>query len=171
MVRVGIGARIGIGGVVLGALASQAIAPAGAQAPASAQELTDRLRQIQGEVGFGTAPPGGSAAPERQAAAAAAPALDEDEVRTLIRTSFGVEVLKIEPVESEGRPAYAVTVMHPPGDYDGAFRVETLLMDGATAELLGRVPQRPRVASGFAEPSGQADLESGGPEIRRRSFR
>jgi hypothetical protein len=36
--------------------------------------------------------------------------------------------------------------------------------------VLGRVLQRPRVASDLATPSGQADFD-GGLEIRRRSLR
>jgi hypothetical protein len=194
MNRVGIGVRLGIRGVLLGALAAQTTAPADAQ-PTSEQELTDRIGQIQGGAAPGAGQPAEeAAAPDLQAigqeaqeligpiramrreaqpdaAAGAPPALGADEVRTLMRTNLGVEVLEVELVDNEGRPAYAVTVMHPPGNYNGAFLVERLLVDGATGGLLGRVPQRPRVASGAAEPSGQADFDGSGLEIRRRSHR
>jgi hypothetical protein len=194
MNRVGIGVRLGVRGVLLGALAAQTTAPADAQ-PTSEQELTDRIGQIQGGAAPGAGQPGEeAAAPDQEATGqeaqeligrdsgreaggavggrgGRAPALGAEEVRTLMRTNLGVEVLEVELVENEGRPAYAVTVMHPPGNYNGAFLVERLLVDGATGGLLGRVPQRPRVASGPAEPSGQTDFDGSGLEIRRRSHR
>jgi hypothetical protein len=174
----GISLRLGIGGLVLGALATQAVAPSSAQAPASEDELIDRIRETQGEVGPGaTSPPGaGAGGPEliepaqAGASTAARPALGEDEVRTLLGERFGVEVLKIEPMQSERGPAYAVTVMNPPGNDDSAFLVETLVVDGATGEVLGQVSHAPRVAPDLAAPSGQADLD-GGLEMRRRSHR
>ncbi len=186
MSRVKIGARLGIGGLMLGALAAQTIAPADAQAPTGEQELIDRIRRIQGELGPGAPPPQDPAARERalieqieaigrdarsEAGAGARPALGEDQVRTLMRDNLGVEVLNVAVVESEGRSAFAVTVMHPPGNDNSAFLVETLLVDGATGGLLGRVPQRPRVASDLAERLGQVDLDGSGLEIRRRSHR
>jgi hypothetical protein len=185
MSRTGISLRLGIGGLVLGALATQGIAPSSAQAPASEDELIDRIREIQGEVGPGaTSPPGaGAGGPEliepaqaigRDAQAgsvAARPALGEDEVRTLLGERFGVEVLKIEAIQSERGPAYAVTVMNPPGNDNSAFLVETLVVDGATGEVLGQVSHAPRVAPGLAAPSGQVDLDGGGLEMRRRTHR
>ena len=183
----GIGAWPGTAVLMLGALAAQTIAPSRAQAPTSEQELIDRIRQIQGKAGPGTTSPppiAGAREPEliepvqaigRDAQAGASeaerPALGEDEVRALLGERFGVEVLKIQAMESDRGPAYAVTVMNPPGNDDGAFLVETLVVDGATAEVLGQVSQTPRVAPGLAAPSGQADLDGGGLEIRRRSHR
>ena len=67
-------------------------------------------------------------------------------------------------------PAYAVTVMNPPGNDNSAFLVETLVVDGATGEVLGQVSQAPRVAPDLA-PSWQADLDAPGREIRRRTHR
>ena len=97
------------------------------------------------------------------------PMLGEDEVRSLLREGLGVEILSIEAIESEGRAAYAVTVMSPPGNDNSAFAVETLLIDGATGGVLGRVPQTPRVAA--PERWGRSDPESSGLEIRRRTYR
>jgi hypothetical protein len=186
MSRAAIGPRLGIAGLVLGVLAAQTTAPSGAQAPASEEELIGHIRQIQGEVEPATPSPApvtraGEPEPvepmpairrDAQAGAAgnAGPALGEDEVRTLLGERFGVEVLKIETMESERGPAYAVTVMNPPGNDDGAFLVETLVVDGATGEVLGQVSQAPRVAPDLA-PSWQADLDAPGREIRRRTHR
>jgi len=180
----GIGPRLGIGGLVLGALMAQAVAPSYAQAPASEQELIGRTREVQGEPGPTSPPVAGAGGPEEiepmpaigrddQAGASgdARPALGEDEVRALLGERFGVEVLRIEAVASERGPAYAVTVMNPPGNDDGAFLVETLVVDGATGDVLGQVPQEPRIAPGLAAPSGQADFNGSGLEIRRRSHR
>jgi hypothetical protein len=149
-----IGAWLAMAGSAL-ALALQGVGPSGAKAP-SGQELIERVqatgREARGE-------------PTKE------PALGEDEVRALVRESLGVEILKIETIESQGRPAYAVTVMNPPGNDNGAFMAETLVIDGATGGMLGRVPQRPRVAPGLAEAEGQGDLDSSGLEIRRRTYR
>ncbi|MGH6904379.1 MAG: hypothetical protein ACREIR_16725 [Geminicoccaceae bacterium] len=184
MSRSGIGPRLGLGGLVLGALATQAIVPSSAQAPASEEELIDRVREIQGEPAT-TSPPPVAGARERElikpaqaigrdaqagASGDARPALGEDEVRTLLGERFGVEILKIEAMQSERGPAYAVTVMNPPGNDNSAFLVETLVVDGATGEVLGQVSQTPRVAPGLAAPSGRVDLD-GGLEMRRRTPR
>jgi hypothetical protein len=158
-------------GLVLAAGAWPTLAPVIAQEPASEEALIERLRQIQGQ------PTPGAATPQRRDAQAGAatgegPALGEDEVQTLVREGLGVEVLGIEAVESEGRPAYAVTVMSPPGNDNSALAVETLLVDGATGGLLGRVPQTPRVAGPDpAESAGSGAPEPSGLEIRRRTYR
>jgi hypothetical protein len=154
MDRSGIGAWLAVAGSMLAA-ALQAVGPAGAQAP-SEHELVERVQAIGREAR-------GEASEE--------PALGEDEVRALLRESLGVEILKIETIESQGRPAYAVTVMSPPGNDNSAFMVETLVIDGATGGILGRVPQEPRVPPRLAETEGQGDVDNSGPEIRRRTFR
>ena len=174
--------------LMLAALALQPLAAVIAQEPAREKVLIERLRQIQGEPTPGaTEPTRAAAAPEQQSierlgpvqqapesntSTGAAPTLGEDEVRSLIVEGLGVEVLKIKAIESGGRPAYAVTVMSPAGNDNGAFGVETLLVDGATGGLLGRVSQAPRTsAPGLAEASGRAAPDSTGLEIRRRTYR
>jgi hypothetical protein len=184
MKPIGTGARLAMGGPMLAGLALQ-IASSSAQAPSSERELVDRVRQIQGQLEPGAAPPAGAREQElieriqalrreaqSEAAAAARPELGEDEVQALLREGLGVEILKIEPIEAEGRAAYAVTVMNPPGNDNSAFAVETLVVDGATGGLLGRVPQLPRTGTpDLAESSGPADGEGSGLEIRRRTHR
>jgi hypothetical protein len=179
---------VGVGAwLVLAAVAGLTVPSPDAQEATSEQALSDRTRQIQGNASPETAQPShprAAGAPEQvervqavgdeapsEATARASPALGEDQVRTLVRERLGVEVLKIEAVESERGSAYAVTVMNPPGNANGAFLVDTLVVDGATGEVLGRVLRRPRLASDLAAPSGQADFDGGGLEIRRRSLR
>jgi hypothetical protein len=100
------------------------------------------------------------------------PDLGEDEMRAIVGESLGVEILHVEVVEHDGEPAYAITVMNPPGDRNDAFRVATLLFDGATGSLLGQRSAAPRAdapdLSTAPTPSG---FESGGQEIRRRTWR
>ena len=85
---------------------------------------------------------------------------------------LGVDVLRAELVERDGQPVYAVTVMNPPGNYNGAFMVRTLLVDGATGGLLGEVPQTPRAAApDLTQDAPAAGFDGSGPEIRRRSHR
>ena len=187
MKPIGTGARLAMGGLLLAGLASQ-IASLSAQAPPSERELIDRVGRIQEQLGRGAPPPAGAREQERielqplrreapsefqsMARAAARPKLGEDEVQALLREGFGVEILKIEVIESEGRAAYGVTVMNPPGNDERAFVVETLVVDGATGGLLGRVPRSPRTAApGLAAPSSPADPDGSGLEIRRRTHR
>jgi uncharacterized membrane protein YkoI len=148
--------------------------------------LTERLKQIQAEI----ARPEPAAEPtpsaeelirdiqviERQLRSDAdgqRPALSEEEVRSLVREGLGVEVLKAEMVERDGRQVYALTVMNPPGNYNDAFMVRTLLVDGATGGLLGEVRDTPRTGATDVAPSAPAagPRDGGGLEIRRRTHR
>jgi uncharacterized membrane protein YkoI len=181
-------ARIARGGLALALMMAHASAPAAAQERTSAQELNERLQQIQGQVEPGAAqsvqgqparpdelirqieaiqqPSLGQSTPDQQ------PALGEDEVRKLVREGLGVDVLSVELVERDGQPVYALTVMNPPGNYNGAFMVRTLLVDGATGGLLGQVPHTPRAAAlNLTQDAPAAGFEGSGPEIRRRSHR
>ena len=178
--RLRVGAWLALGGLALAALPLPAAMPLQAQEAAGEEALTERFRQTQGPFTPGAAQPAPDAAPSEQAltvrrdlqpeaSADTGPLLGEDEVRSLLREGLGVEILSIEAIESEGRAAYAVTVMSPPGNDNSAFAVETLLIDGATGGVLGRVPQTPRVAA--PERWGPSDPESSGLEIRRRTYR
>jgi hypothetical protein len=150
--------------LAIGALVVLPGAPPGAQEQ-SAQELIDRIRQIQGEA----AAPQPSGQPEPPALS---PDLGEDEMRAMVGESLGVEILRVEVVEHGGEPAYAVTVMNPGGDRNDAFRVATLLFDGATGSLLGQRSAAPRAdAPGLSSAPTPSGFESGGQEIRRRTLR
>jgi hypothetical protein len=154
-----------------------------AQEQAIERSWSERLRQIQGEIERAE-PPGEPTRPaeelirdieaiERQLRSDAdgqRPALSEEEVRGLVREGLGVEVLKVETVERDGRQVYALTVMNPPGDYNGAFMVRTLLVDGTTGGLLGEVPHTPRTGATEVSPEAPAaGPDGGGLKIRRRT--
>jgi hypothetical protein len=158
MIRIPVGVWLAIGGLFLLPAASASL---GAQEP-GAQALIDQIRQIQGEI-----------APDQQAQEAPPqPDLSEEEVRSLLRDNLGVEVLRVEVVEHDGGPAYAVTVMTPPGNRNNALMVATLLVDGATGALLGERSSAPRaVAPDLPTATHNSVPESGGLEIRRRTLR
>jgi uncharacterized membrane protein YkoI len=157
----------------------------------SAQDLIDRIRQIQAE-GQGAPPPSEQPEPATQGQsaqdlidqirqiqagqqaepAALQPDLGEDQMRAMVHESLGVEILRIEVVEQDGEPVYAITVVNPPGDRNDAFRVATLLFDGATGSLLGQQSAAPRAdAPGLSTAPAPSGFESGGLEIRRRTWR
>jgi hypothetical protein len=149
-----------------GAILAQGADPAGPEAP-SAQQLIDSLRQIQGEVGGAQAGRG-----EVQAEQVPAPKLSEDQVRSRLQDELGVEVVGLRVVEVDGRPAYAVKVMNPSGNYDAAFLVSTLLVDGETGEILAQAPGWPTIADPDLLPeSFRPDLDASGVEVRRRTYR
>lgn len=82
------------------------------------------------------------------AAAAALAAMSADEVKTRIEKEYGVQVLKVTPVERDGAKSYAVTVMNPGGDFNTAFMVTTLEVDAETGRL---VPQFRHLESGIVD--------------------
>ena len=178
-------ATLAVGGCGLALLEAPVIIPLAAQERTSEQTLIERLRQMQGELERGERP----AEPSRRAEeliqeievierqlrpepAGEGPALSEEEVRRIVREGLGVDVLKAETVERDGRQVYALTVINPPGDYNGAFMVRTLLIDGTTGGLLGEVPHSPRTGATDLSPGAPAAGPDGsGLEIRRRTYR
>jgi hypothetical protein len=136
--------------------------PSAAQQAPGEQQLIERLRQIQDEIRGGRAAP----SPTADDAAPADPALlPPQQVGKDLGERLGVEVLAVEPVEGEGGPRYAVKVMNPPGNYNGALMVGTLLVDATTGELLGEV-----TAADAGSGPATDDFESG-IEARQRTWR
>jgi len=150
---------------------------------AGAQALIDRLRQIQGEAG-------GVGAGEQQllerlrqlrsevdverttAAPQVEAKLSAEQVGQQIGDALGVQVLEVERVAAGERPIYALKVMNPPGNYNAAFRVVILLVDGDTGEVLGEAQATPDADNPDALPSlldtGEPDS---GRELRRGTWR
>ena len=114
----------------------------------------------------------GSAPAAAQEPGTLSPEIGEDEMRAIVAESLGVEILRVEVVERDGEPAYAITVMNPGGDRNDALRVATLLFDGASGSLLGQQPSAPRAdAPDLSTALTPGGFESGGQEIRRRTLR
>jgi len=129
----------------------------GSAAGATEHELLERLQQLRGEVG--------GAAPQ------AAARLSADQVRQRISEDLGVEVLSVDRVAAGERPAYALKVMNPPGNYNAAFRVVTLLVDGDSGAVLGEIQTTPSAETPDAFPGRREPGEQSGLELRRRSHR
>lgn len=70
-------------------------------------------------------------------------AMSEDQVRTAIEREFGVEVLRVSPGTADGRAVFMVTVMNPPGDFNEAFQVNTLVVDAETGRLVPQFRHNP----------------------------
>lgn len=175
-----------------GAILAQGTDRTGPDVP-GAQQLIDRLRQIQGEIGGAQAgggedrtSQGEPSAPsaqgrverpqatgtEARAAQVPAPELSEDQVRSRLQDELGVEVVGVRVVEVEGRPAYAVKVMNPPGNYNAAFLVSSLLIDGETGEIIAQSPGHPTMADPDLLPeSFRPEADASGVEVRRRTYR
>jgi hypothetical protein len=93
--------------------------------------------------------------------------LSPQQIEQGVGERLGVRVLAVQPVETAGGTRYAVKVMNPPGNYNAALLVTTLLVDGTSGEILREVES----GSDLARPAGpETDTESG-PEARRRTYR
>jgi hypothetical protein len=104
-------------------------------------------------------------------AAAAAAQIPVDKVSADIAQRYGVSVLKVTPTEIDGHAAYAVVVMNPGGDDNGAFKVSTLLVDAASGELL---PQFAHRTAGYELPPAPDTATPGndaGPILRSLTAR
>lgn len=102
----------------------------------------------------------------------AAQGLSADAAGRQVADTYGVEVLRVEPTRSaDGRRAYAVTVMSPGGDVNGAFQVTTLLVDPQTGELIPQYRHTPTGHEISGAPSNVPPTEADGPALRRRSMR
>ena len=89
-----------------------------------------------------------------------------------VAETYGVEALRVRTMRMEdGRRAYAVTVMAPGGDINGAFQVTTLLVDAQTGELIPQYRQTPTGHEISDAPSNVPPTEADGPALRRRSTR
>lgn len=59
-----------------------------------------------------------------------------DEIRNKVTADYGVTVLKVMPMETVPDAKFAVTVMNPGGNWNGAYQVNTIVVDGETGELV-----------------------------------
>src|ERR1700736_1853521 len=104
-------------------------------------------------------------------AATPALALSPEAVAGVVAQRFGVTVLRVAPIERDGKPLYAVVVMNPGGNFNEAFKATTLVVDPDSGEL---VPQFRQENSGYdlpAAPDRQPPADDGGRTIRRETFR
>lgn len=88
--------------------------------------------------------------------ASPAHAITADQVKEKVAADFGVEVLKVEPIQEGGKSRFRVHVMNPGGDYNTAFQVNTLIVDAATGEL---VQQFQHKTTGYQKAPGAATYD------------
>ena len=96
--------------------------------------------------------------------------LPPEKVKELIAGRYGVDVLRVTPVEGEGSPpTYRVVVMVPPGDSNAAFMVSTLLVDATTGNPIS---QFRHLRHGYDLPAtAVSGRENSGVRSRRETFR
>ena len=105
------------------------------------------------------------------AAANPAFALSPEAVAGTVAQRFGVTVLRVVPIERDGKPLYSVVVMNPGGNFNEAFKATTLVVDPDSGEL---VPQFRQESSGYALPAApdrQPPADDSSRTIRRETFR
>jgi hypothetical protein len=98
-------------------------------------------------------------------------AMSPEAVSNTVAQRFGVTVLRVAPIERDGKPLYSVVVMNPGGNFNEAFKATILVVDPDTGEL---VPQFRQENSGYdlpAAPDRQPPAADGGTAIRRETFR
>lgn len=102
----------------------------------------------------------------------AAQALSADAAGRQVAATYGVETLRVRETRTEdGRRAFAVTVMTPGGDVNGAFQVTTLLVDAETGQLIPQFRHGPTGHELSDAPSNVPPTVVDGPVLRRRSAR
>ena len=98
-------------------------------------------------------------------AAVAAERISADKVSAEITKRYHVTVLRVTPTQVDNRAAYAVVVMNPAGDDNGAFRVTTLIADAETGELVSQFAHRP-AGYDLPQPADRSPPTDSGPMIR-----
>lgn len=63
-------------------------------------------------------------------------AMTESQVKSLVETQTRGTILKVESVAVGGQPAFAVKVMNPGGNDNGAFQIYTVVIDAASGTVL-----------------------------------
>jgi len=103
-------------------------------------------------------------------AGAAQAAVTPEEVKKRIEAALPVQVLRVQPGEVDGKPAFLVRVMNKAKGGNDAFSVTTLAVDGETGQLIPAFRHR---ASGYAlsDSSGSEPKEILVPENGGHTWR
>jgi hypothetical protein len=103
--------------------------------------------------------------------AAPAHAVSPDAVALSLAQRFDVKILRVTPIERDGKSLYAVVVMNPGGNFNEAFKVTTLVVDAETGDLVAQFRDED---SGYHLPPAanrQPPADESGAAIRRETFR
>jgi hypothetical protein len=100
-----------------------------------------------------------------------AAALSPDAVAVALAKRFDVKILRVTPIERDGKSRYAVFVMNPGGNFNDAFKVTMLVVDAETGDLVEQF-QRENSAYDLPEAASRPPPgDDGGAAIRRETFR
>ena len=94
-----------------------------------------------------------------------------EQVSAEIAQRYKTQVLRVTPVSNDGKPAFAVRVLSPGGDYDDAFRVVTLVVDAGTGELIPQFRHRTSGSDASGALMRLPGADGSGDAIRRETFR
>lgn len=83
--------------------------------------------------------------------------MNAEEVTRRLQDAYGILVLKVQEIADRGGAAFAVTMMNPPGDFNEAYQVNTVVVDRQTGAL---IPQTRESINGGVDPA---------PAISRRT--
>jgi hypothetical protein len=105
------------------------------------------------------------------AAVASTTALPDQALAKRLADELGVRVLGMTPTGAKDPPIYAVRVMNPAGNANGALLVSTLLVDASTGKILGQARPAPSAADPDLMPLSRTPEDAdGGRDLRRRTF-
>ena len=103
-------------------------------------------------------------------AGAALAAATPDDIKKRLESAYPVQVLRVEPSDVDGRPAFLVRVMNKSAGGNDAFGVTTLAVDRESGELIPAFRHR---QSGYALPddAGREPKETNVPEHGATTWR
>jgi len=62
----------------------------------------------------------------------------QDQVKRQLQEAYGVSILRIQIIENRGKSAFAVTMMNPPGNFNEAYQVSTIVIDRKTGKPMSQ---------------------------------
>ena len=87
-----------------------------------------------------------------------------------LKDRYGVQVIRADREQLDGKPVYRIVVMNPGGDFNEAYAVHTLVVDASTGALISQFQHEP---AGYVLPSPPDRMpndDGTGTVIRRETF-
>ena len=103
--------------------------------------------------------------------AAPAGALSPEAAAAQLAQRFDVKVLRVTPIERDGKRFYAVVVMNPGGNFNEAFRATTLIVDPESGDLVPQFGEQNSADDLPAASTRRLPADDDGAAIRRETFR
>jgi hypothetical protein len=99
-----------------------------------------------------------------------AAALSPDAVAVALAKRFDVKILRVTPIERDGKRRYAVVVMNPGGNFNDAFKVTMLVVDAETGDLVEQFQTESPGTDRPASANRERPADDGGAAIRQETF-